>query len=109
MFAEKVTRVAYWTELGLYIEPGYTIRTHITPFDRFAADLQSTIRNGERADVEPGVFVAVRRASDDLVAGMVVCDLWGRWRWISSVLPQALQGESDGGATSAKVQFRADK
>lgn len=48
------------------------------------------IRDGDRIDVPPGVFVAIRRAQDDPATVMAVVDLWGHVRVFTSILPQGV-------------------
>ncbi len=89
MLGEKLTRVVYWSRFGLYIERSYTIETHVVARGEDEQRIADVIRLGERIEVPPGIFLAVRRAVDEPVAGMVVADFWGRIRLFMSVMPAA--------------------
>ncbi len=89
LLGEKLTRVVYWSKFGIYIEQGHAIETHVVARGEDEQRVAEVIRLGERVDVPPGIFVAVRRAADDPAAGLVVADFWGRIRLFTSVLPVA--------------------
>lgn len=89
-FGEKLTRVVYWAECNnTYIEPGYVVKTHVNRKADSAAIVEKILQ-GRMLDVPPGIRVGVRLADDHPPVGMVVVDLWGRFRLVTSVMPAEL-------------------
>lgn len=84
---EKLTRVIYWSESATYIGQSHAVVTHVVQPGDDERRVAGLIRGGHRIEIPPGVFVAVRRAADDPVSGLLVIELWGRVQLFTSVLP----------------------
>jgi hypothetical protein len=84
---EKLTRVALYARYRQYVPATRTVATHIVDRGSHEQQIYEMIRLGERVDVPPGVFVAIRPAQDDLDTVMAVVDLWGHVRVFTSVTP----------------------
>lgn len=95
---EKLTRVVLYDRYRQYVATDRRVETHIVsrgPEEQRVADL---IRGGERIEVPPGIFVAIRRAADDPATVLGVVDLWGQYRIFTSILPPAIADEATGAA-----------
>lgn len=86
-FAEKLTRVVLYARYRQYVAAGRTVATHIVEHGPQETRIAELIRGGERIDIPPGVFVAIRRAEDDADTVLAVVDLWGHVRVFASITP----------------------
>ncbi len=84
---EKITRVVLYARYAAYVTSDRIVKTHIVTRGPDEERIAVLIRDGERVEVPPGVFVAIRRAQDDPATLMAVVDLWGHVRIFTSVMP----------------------
>jgi len=84
---EKITRVVLYALYRQYVPGDRAVTTHVVERGRDEERVAGLIRGGERVEVPPGVFVATRRAQDDLATVIALVDLWGHVRVFTSILP----------------------
>jgi hypothetical protein len=91
---EKLTRVVLYARYRVYLDRGEAVTTHVVSRGDEEERVARLIRGGERIEVPPDVFVAIRRASDSPRHGLAIVDLWGRVRLFTSFLPSEVSSAS---------------